>query len=412
MKPLKKITIFVFVGLLCITLGIINLQLIGTSQELVPLKELNNVLPNSKSHKNLVTLELVGSYPLEDDLDEAYGIHVQGNYVYLAVLGLGLLIIDISDPTNPTQTGLFNDSFTSSGTREVFVSGSYAYVATGSYFQAINISNPASPDIVDESYYKAEFVFISGSYAYVGGSTNGLIIADISDPTNLTVTGQLAYDNALSFGVFVSGSYAYVADGNNRLMIINISDPANPTETGNISFDARPYNVFVSGSYAYVAGGTKGLRIIDISDPANPTETGQFVEPIYSIATDVVVSGSYAFFADGSDGLEVIDISDPANPTEAGDFDDGGDARDVFLSGSYVYVADGSDGLEILSWEETTITSTPTTSPTTSPTSTTSPTTSNGGSPVDNPGFELIGILLAFVTLLVVSVVYRRRRNK
>ncbi|MFX0063637.1 MAG: hypothetical protein ACFFC7_15815 [Candidatus Hermodarchaeota archaeon] len=37
-------------------------------------------------------------------------------------------------------------------------------------------------------------------------------------------------------------------------------------------------------------------------------------------------------------------------------------------------------------------------------------TTSNGV--VDNPGFEVIGIFLAFATLLVASVVYRHRRNK
>ncbi|MFX1254389.1 MAG: LVIVD repeat-containing protein [Promethearchaeota archaeon] len=400
MKTKKKIIVLVVVGLLCITpLGLVDLQLKATSQELVALKESNNAPSNSKSYKNLVTLELVGDYPLENEYDEAYGIHVQGTYAYLAVFGIGLLIIDISDPANPTNISQFNGY----GLSDVFVSGSYAYVATTLQVQTVNISNPASPNMVDFAFLSAQDIFVSGSYAYAACGEDGLVILDISDPTNITLTGYLVYGSALAFGVFVSGSYAYVADGNNKLVIINISDPANPTETGNISLEARTYDVFVSGSYAYVAGGTYGLRIIDISDPANPTEAGQFVEPIYSIATDVKVSGSYAFLADGQNGLEVIDITDPANPTEAGQFDNGGGARGVFLSGSYIFVADGTDGMEILSWEETTSISTPTSSPS----------TSNGGSSVvDNPGFELISIFLAFATLLVVSVVYRRRRIK
>jgi hypothetical protein len=38
----------------------------------------------------------------------AEGVFVRDNYAYLAVGSIGLQIIDISDPTNPTLTGTFN----------------------------------------------------------------------------------------------------------------------------------------------------------------------------------------------------------------------------------------------------------------------------------------------------------------
>ena len=87
----------------------------------------------------------------------------------------------------------------------------------------------------------ARDVYISGSYAYIADDYAGLEIIDISDLTNPIIVSQI-HDGWDAYGVTVRGSYAYVADYGGGLEIIDISDPYNPVEIGQ----------FDDGGYAYV----------------------------------------------------------------------------------------------------------------------------------------------------------------
>ncbi|GAG19595.1 unnamed protein product, partial [marine sediment metagenome] len=158
-------------------------------------------------------------------MDNAFLVYVSGKYAY--VVGQesdNLVIVDISDPSNPTTAGNWKPG-------------------TG-------IMNTATS------------VYISGRYAYVaGGGSSNLAIVDISDPTNPTTIGNWTpndpniMDGARS--VYISGKYAYVAGGgSDNLVIVDISNPTNPTTAGNwkpgTSIMEYPYSVYISGRYAYV----------------------------------------------------------------------------------------------------------------------------------------------------------------
>jgi hypothetical protein len=68
----------------------------------------------------------------------------------------------------------------------VYVSGSHAYVA-GLGIQKVDISNPQNPTIVDstgETVFSTEDIYISGTYAYVAADIAGLLIMDIGDFRN------------------------------------------------------------------------------------------------------------------------------------------------------------------------------------------------------------------------------------
>ena len=104
----------------------------------------------------------------------------------------------------------------------------------------------------------------------VATGTEGLLIFDVSNPTNPQQIGRLN-TNGLALGVYVSGNYAYVADKENGLVIIDISNPTNPQQVGHCDTNGYASDVYVSGNYAYIADGGNGLVIIDISDPTNPT---------------------------------------------------------------------------------------------------------------------------------------------
>ncbi|MDM8520113.1 clostripain-related cysteine peptidase [Anaerolineales bacterium HSG6] len=269
-------------------------------------------------------------------------VFVKGNTAYIGV-GPRLVILDISDPSNPTKLG--ESAVLPEVVQDVYVSGNYAYVANGlSGLQIINISNPAAPTLSGscDTSDLAVGVTVSGSYAYVADYGSGLQVINISNPVAPTLSG--GYDTSgTAYGVTVSGSYAYVADYYS-LQVINISNPTTPTMSGSYDTPGIARGVTVSGNYAYVADDSSGLQVINISNPTTPTLSGSYDTSGY--ARGVTVSGSYAYIADYNGGLQVINISNPSLPTLSGSYNTSGSARGVVVSGSYAYVA--NSGLQVI----------------------------------------------------------------
>ena len=281
----------------------------------------------------------VGHY----DTYRAQGLVVSGGYAYVADSENGLVIVDIGDPTGPTQVGHYD---TAGDAYSVAVSGGYAYIADwDNGLVIVDISDPMDPTEEGRCNITgaAVGVAVSGEYAFVAAFTNGLVIVNISDPTNPKEEGR--YDTGgYAVGVAVSDDYAYVGSGD--LVIVDISDPTDPIEEGRYDTAEWAYGVSVSGGYVYVADGDNGLVIVDISDPTDPMEEGHY--DTAGQAYEVSVCGGYAYVADYDNGLVIVDISDPTNPKEEGHYDTAGQAYDVSVNGGYAYVADYENGLVIV----------------------------------------------------------------
>ena len=281
----------------------------------------------------------------EDTTGNVYGVYVDGDYAYLAGNSSGLIVIDISDPTNP-GTPVYED--TTGASQGVYLSGDYVYMADGdSGLTVVNISNPTNPGapVYEDTTGYAYDVFVSGDYAYVADYISGLAVINISDPTN---PGIPDYEDTSghALDVYISGDYAYVADNTSGLAVIDISNPTNPGTPVYEDTTGSSHGVCLSGDYAYIADGDSGLAVIDISNPTNPGT------PVYEDTTgyayDVSVSGDYAYVTDRSSGLAIIDISDPTNPGTPVYEDTSGHALDIYISGDYAYVADNASGLAVI----------------------------------------------------------------
>ena len=272
--------------------------------------------------------------------DVMIGVAVAGNYAYVADYDAGLRIINVSDPAAPTEAGFYD---TPGSARGVAVAGNYAYIADGGGgLRIINVSNPVAP--TEAGFYdtpgSAWDVAMAGNYAYVADYDAGLRIINVSNPAAPTEAGF--YDTPGSaWDVTVVGNYAYVADGGGGLRIINVSDPAAPTEAGFYDTLGVAEGVAVAGNYAYVAD-RYSLRIINVTDPTAPTEAGFYDTP--GSAWDVAVAGNYAYVADGYGGLRIINVSDPAAPSETGFYDTPRWVSGVAVAGSYAYITDHWEG--------------------------------------------------------------------
>ena len=287
-------------------------------------------------------------------------VFVSGSYAYLANWNNGLRIIDISDPYHPSEVGFYDTYDTGGSVMDVFVSGSYAYLADCYSLRIIRISDPEHPSEVGswDIHPSVEHVFVSGDYAYIADAIfEELRVIDVSDPRHPVEVGSEGMSTILD--IFVSGDYAYVVDRDflDAFRVIAWI-PLSPGEISEYIIRRDPSDrkmgIFVSGDYAYVADGDDGLDIIDISDPwpEDPEDELDRVGfcSLEGGADAVFVSGTCAYVLN-RDGLRVIDVTSPYFPLEVGFYsnsDLSSNREGVFVSGGYAYVACGGHGLYIL----------------------------------------------------------------
>ncbi len=283
-----------------------------------------------------------------------YSVYVSGNYAYL---GTGdFIIMDISDPTNPVAISWLQGRLSEwIDVGETYVYGDYAYLGLWNQgLYVVNISDPSNP-VVESRLYPTDWIWsVCGhdSFVYVIGCGIGLAILDVSDPTNITETGHCLSDSIGDVsGLCVAGNYAYIADVCN-LKIVDIEDTSHPKRSTQLTFSGYVMDVFASGNYAYVVN--YDFNIIDVSDPSNPYTIG-YIDSLdsrleHGDATGVYISGDYAYVVGYEGRLSVIDISDPSNPVLLGGYNTFDDAQEggVFQSGDYAYVAGEGGGLCII----------------------------------------------------------------
>jgi len=114
-----------------------------------------------------------------------------------------------------------------------------------------------------------------------------LYIFDISELNNPVLIGgyqepndHYSYStNYQSSGVFIRGNEAFVADGDNGLLILNISDPTNPLKIAHYSLTSywdTYLDVFVEGDFAYVISSASKFVVFNISLITQPTLISEF----------------------------------------------------------------------------------------------------------------------------------------
>ena len=137
-------------------------------------------------------------------------------------------------------TVILSTSFTKV-TDSVGISNLIFLSAPSSLTSGNNLANQTALNLTrlthyDESYGAMTDIAIQNNLAFVTAHWGGLYILDISELNNPVLIGsyQEPYDhysystNYQSSGVFIRGNEAFVADGDNGLLILNISDPTNP----------------------------------------------------------------------------------------------------------------------------------------------------------------------------------------
>lgn len=237
-------------------------------------------------------------------------LKVEDGILYAADGAEGLYMIDIRNPLEPTQIGVYKPA----GYAEaVEVKDTTVYLADGTEgLLVIDASNPSNPQALGQ-VYKGKYAFgvaVSGNNAYIAASNDGVLIAEISQNSAPKELGS--YNTpGVARNVAVSGNLAYVADDWKGISIVDISNPAKPVSVKTINTAGRAHDVALDKNYLYVADAYMGLRIFDIADISAPKDLTSFV-PISSQLIRVIIASSMVYCADQTNGILCFDKSNPA----------------------------------------------------------------------------------------------------
>jgi LVIVD repeat len=110
---------------------------------------------------------------------------------------------------------------------------------------------------------------VSGNTCVVATEGSGLAIFDVRPATPLPL-GSLRHALHL-FNVLISGSLVYAACGKDGILVADISDPSNPKRKGLSPVGPSCYDVTgpVIGNSSFVSLGVNGMTLVDLTDPRN-----------------------------------------------------------------------------------------------------------------------------------------------
>lgn len=341
-------------------------------------------------------------------------IEVKEDYAYIADSVEGLVVIDVSEPLNPDT---LNPIYEPLGcfTGEIVVNDDYAYLACGvstesSEFMGlsiIDISDPTDPStpVKVNTDGVASDLYITESYAYLtlqmfwnstAGKNDGqqaLAIIDIADPSN---PGDPIYVSLMgyTYDVKVSHGYAYVGCKDEGVAIIDVTNPNSPGVPSYILSDSERLGwLSIYGDLLYAAEFTSPgeLFIYNISNPNIP----QYIDSISGIGdcNDFEVVRNILYYT-YSQYLKIIDISNYDAVQELATKTVSANAKGFSICGTYAYIADNGGGIKVFSinnlYEEPSL---------------------NGDNPASISSYYLPFIFLAF--LLEVGVLVRvKLKNK
>ena len=294
---------------------------------------------------------IIGTY---ETANVASSVFVDGDLLFVTdTVGVApthrnILIFDITNPIDPVQLGscsIFENQ--NDGANDIVVRGDIAYVANlEKGISAINVTFPSNPIILGEKDTEGTSydMFVEGDFIYVADGANGLVILNITSPSAITIAANYVTGFSNAVNVEVEGNYAYVLDSSNGLIVVNITDPNSPSLAGTY-LESNLNDAVVDGNYLYFLNG-EGLLVADITNPATPSLIDS-ASLSTGIPSSLVVDGCYAYIACYSGGIQIVHITDMIPPTWVGSYVPSDWVFDIDVEGDYAFIADASRGLVI-----------------------------------------------------------------
>ena len=266
----------------------------------------------------------------------------------------GMIIIDVSNPRDVKIISEYTKNLTG-GVHNVFIDNNHVYaLSNGERYYIINIEDPANPFEVgmfelNKEGQSIHDVWIEDGIAYSSNWRDGVYLVDVGNgiaggsPSNPVSFGNYSYDSGANHATFPFKSkstgkfYTVLGDeifpngvnpnGTNEtagfLHFVDFSDLNNPVEVARYELPGHgSHNYWIKDDILYVAMYTGGLRVVDISGDLlgdlykQGREIGYLLtgSPNGYIPNDTMVWGAqlykgHVFYSDFNTGLGAAKVS-------------------------------------------------------------------------------------------------------
>lgn len=293
------------------------LRIVDVSDPAAP-RDLSSVPAESDNYNDLAIVEANGK-----------------TYLLLASAVFGAMVLDVTDPSAPTQVTRF-EAFQGAGVHRLFVetidTTVRAYVADGysTVVGIFDVTDPSAPAMLGtfdtgNEDWGVHAAFARDGRMYVNATVGGMIAVDTkTNPALPTVLGQYTADFQYSHASLpmTAGGREIVLHGDEGFAShIEVID-ADPTSAefmqkiGEIEFRKQVslHNMVSVGTRAYVAHYQEGVRVIELADPTAPTLAAYYntwspeTAPgaLLEGAVDLEVAGGLIYVAETPRGLLIL----------------------------------------------------------------------------------------------------------
>ena len=291
------------------------------------------------------------SYPAWNDQfsnpADTYDIEIEGNIAYIADGNNGFIILDISNPNH--RTLLSSYKIEGINAQKIFVSNDVGYIAnSNNTLLVFDVSDETSPIMISTFAFSTSIknIYVKDHLAFIALGGDGLSILDVSSTSNIIEMSRI--DGNIN-DVIVKDDTAYLADYDNGLIIANLSNPTNPTVITTLNLEGQMNGLDLSDDTLFIAAGEEGMHIVNSSDIEKPQLLASFNST--ANASSVIANGEIVYLSNGDKGISFIDISDifsPVNITDDKLYNTIGSANDLNIYNDYLIVADGDKGITII----------------------------------------------------------------
>lgn len=268
------------------------------------------------------------------------------------IISLGFLIAVISLLLSQIAIFFSGPSRSDDYVTDVYIENDIAYLISNNGLIIMDVSNPSQPielgrlseGLGGYSYY--DEVYVYENFAFIIND-KGFKIISVFNPSNPYLVSEFNFGLDSINGMYVDFPFAYLTHSS-EFSIINMVTIFNISEIGHIGLGDKLYDIQVNNSIAYIAS-ENGLKILDVNNLTNPIELGQYnADDTYHRC---ILDGNIIYILGGwsKPFIDIIDVSNPSNPIKLGHYKKQlGILDGFFFHNGILYLANWNDGIELI----------------------------------------------------------------
>ena len=246
-------------------------------------------------------------------------MQIAGNYLFVATVGQGLQIIDITTPAQPQILQNLTDK-TYYGLKTLSSNSIVAIRKEGDLFDITNPGSLVLIEVIDGqvietslgtlpalstsvSVLGASIYVVAGNEIKIGTLENGVLTTDINQISLTSLTGVPSFIIHEEHGYFVNAS-----EGDACVNVYNLATPTTPALSGCADFGLSSMTklVFDANNRAYAVAG-ENLYIYSMLSPTEPVLLDTISLDYFIV--DITVDDDRIFATGYNNGLVIIDLS-------------------------------------------------------------------------------------------------------